>query len=141
MIQTNSNRDTIIEEIHRTRQRMAEKFGGNIAAILEDARKRQAASGRPVWKGPSSNKATDPSGELGRRFLMEKRGDGVPIILEESRKLSGRLPEYLLIDDAGLLLESFGQGEVGVVIDDALAVKGVLTKMDLVDCLTNAAKR
>jgi predicted HTH transcriptional regulator len=46
----------------------------------------------------------DPSGEIGRRFLMEKRGDGVPIILEESQKLSGRDPEYRLIDDAELLL-------------------------------------
>ena len=55
----------IIEEIHRRRQRMAEKFGGDIAAILEDARKRQAASGRPVWQGPSSNKAMDSSGQPG----------------------------------------------------------------------------
>lgn len=46
----------------------------------------------------------DPSDELGRGFLMEKRGDGVPIILEESQELSGRLPEYRLIDDAELLL-------------------------------------
>ena len=46
----------------------------------------------------------DPTGEFVRGFLMEKRGDGVPIILEESRKLSGRDPEYRLIDDAELLL-------------------------------------
>jgi ATP-dependent DNA helicase RecG len=46
----------------------------------------------------------ESSGEIGRRFLMEKRGDGVPIILEESRKLSGRDPVYRLIDDAELLL-------------------------------------
>ena len=46
----------------------------------------------------------DPSGEVGRRLYMEKRGDGVPIILEESRKLSGRDPIYRLIDDAELLL-------------------------------------
>ena len=46
----------------------------------------------------------DPSGEVGRRFYMEKRGDGVPIILEESRKLSGRDPSYRVIDDAELLL-------------------------------------
>jgi hypothetical protein len=51
-----NNRDTTIEEIHRTRREIAEKFGGDIAAILEDARKRQAASGRPVWRGPSSDK-------------------------------------------------------------------------------------
>jgi predicted HTH transcriptional regulator len=48
--------------------------------------------------------AEDPAGAIGRRFLMEKRGDGVPIILAESRKLSGRDPDYRLIDDAELLL-------------------------------------
>jgi hypothetical protein len=34
---------------------MAEKFGGDIAAILEDAWKRQEASGRAIWQGASSN--------------------------------------------------------------------------------------
>ena len=62
MIQKITIRDTIIDEIHRTRERMAEKFGGDIAAILEDARKRQEASGRAVWQGPSSNKALKPTG-------------------------------------------------------------------------------
>ena len=65
MIQTTTNRDTIIDEIHRIRERMAEKHGGDIAAILEDARKRQEASGRAIWQGPSSNKAVNPSGGSG----------------------------------------------------------------------------
>ena len=39
-----------------------------------------------------------------RTHMMEKRGDGVPIILEKSRNLSGREPVYRLIDDAELLL-------------------------------------
>jgi predicted HTH transcriptional regulator len=39
-----------------------------------------------------------------RAFIMDKRGEGVPIILSESKELSGRLPEYRLIDDAELLL-------------------------------------
>ena len=43
----------------------------------------------------------------GRGFLMDKRGEGVPIILSESRNLSGRLPEYLLIDDSELKLTLF----------------------------------
>ncbi len=43
-------------------------------------------------------------------------------------------------DDAGQLLKSFGNGEVGIIIDDDHAVKGVLTKMDLVDSLVNAPK-
>jgi len=50
-------------------------------------------------KCPVENEA-----ESGRHFLMEKRGDGVPIILDESRSLSGRDPKYQLIDDAELLL-------------------------------------
>lgn len=41
---------------------------------------------------------------VGRHYLMEKRGDGVPIIMDQSYRLSGRYPEYRLIDDAELLL-------------------------------------
>ena len=43
-------------------------------------------------------------GKVGRGFYMEKRGDGVPIILSESKKLSGKKPIYNLIDDSELLL-------------------------------------
>lgn len=39
-----------------------------------------------------------------RGFIMDKRGEGVPIIITESEKLSGRRPEYLLLDDAELKL-------------------------------------
>jgi ATP-dependent DNA helicase RecG len=50
-----------------------------------------------------------------RKFLMDKRGEGVPIILSESEKLSGRRPEYRLIDDSELMLTIFAaqtpQGE------------------------------
>ncbi|MEZ5537368.1 MAG: ATP-binding protein [Thiolinea sp.] len=39
-----------------------------------------------------------------RNFIMDKRGEGVPIILTESEALSGKRPVYRLIDDAELLL-------------------------------------
>ena len=42
--------------------------------------------------------------EAKRHYFMERRGEGVPIILTESNKLSGRFPEYRLIDDSELLL-------------------------------------
>ena len=42
-----------------------------------------------------------------RVFIMDKRGEGVPIILSESFELSGKRPEYLLIDDAELRLTIF----------------------------------
>jgi len=63
MTEKQNNRDTIVEEIHQTRRRMAENFDGDITAILDDARKRQAASGRPIWQGRSSNKALKPTGD------------------------------------------------------------------------------
>lgn len=45
---------------------------------------------------------------LGRSRMMERRGDGVPIILEESAELSGRRPEYVLLDETELQLIIWG---------------------------------
>ncbi len=42
-----------------------------------------------------------------RSFIMDKRGEGVPIIFTESEKLSGRRPEYKLLDDSELKLTIF----------------------------------
>ncbi|MCK5507393.1 MAG: transcriptional regulator, partial [Desulfobacterales bacterium] len=42
-----------------------------------------------------------------RSFIMDKRGEGVPIIITESEKLSGCKPVYLLLDDAELKLTIF----------------------------------
>ena len=39
-----------------------------------------------------------------RRYFMERRGDGVSIILRETRELCGRLPEYRLIDESEVRL-------------------------------------
>ena len=52
-----------------------------------------------------------PSG-VGRTRLMDRRGDGVPIIRRECRELSGRLPEYSLIDggELRLVIPAAGQG-------------------------------
>ena len=39
-----------------------------------------------------------------RQYMMDKRGEGVPIILQKSEALSGKKPVYRLIDEAELLL-------------------------------------
>ena len=39
-----------------------------------------------------------------RRYLMERRGDGVSIILQQSRETSGIQPEYKVVDDSSLVL-------------------------------------
>lgn len=42
--------------------------------------------------------------DLGRTLMMDRRGDGVPIVRNESLRLCGRLPEYSLIDESELRL-------------------------------------
>jgi len=39
-----------------------------------------------------------------RSHIMDKRGEGVPIILSRGEQLSGKTPEYRLIDDSELML-------------------------------------
>lgn len=46
--------------------------------------------------------------EAHRQHVMDRRGEGVPVILAESERLSGRRPEYRLLDDSELLLTIFG---------------------------------
>jgi hypothetical protein len=60
MTQKPTDRDTTIEEIHRTRRRIAEKFGHDLAAIVEDAKKRQGTSGHEIWKAKPQSSATPP---------------------------------------------------------------------------------
>ena len=43
-------------------------------------------------------------GSEDRRYFMERRGDGVPIILRETQELCGKLPEYRLIDNSEVCL-------------------------------------
>jgi ATP-dependent DNA helicase RecG len=45
--------------------------------------------------------------ESKRTFIMDKRGEGVPIIITDSEKLSGIRPKYELLDDAELKLTIF----------------------------------
>ena len=54
---------------------------------------------------------------LDRTHMMERRGDGVPIILEETYKLSGAYPEYTLLDDSELRLV------IGSAVSDPSGVK------------------
>ncbi len=46
----------------------------------------------------------DPSSRTGRRAYMEKRGEGVPLILRETEKLTGTAAIYTVLDQSELLL-------------------------------------
>ena len=52
-----------------------------------------------------------PAG-LGCSCVMDRRGDGVPIIMKECEKLSGCLPEYTVIDDSELRLVIRAAGHI-----------------------------
>ena len=43
-------------------------------------------------------------GSEDRQYFMERRGDGVPIIRRETKALSGKLPEYQVIDESEVCL-------------------------------------
>ena len=61
MTQKSPDRDTTIEDIHATRRRIAEKFGHDLAAIVQDAQKRQATSGHEIWRPKPKPSAASPS--------------------------------------------------------------------------------
>jgi len=65
---------------------------------------RQATRNELITSLLAETPVAETVGDVGRGFYMEKRGDGVPIILNESEKLSGKKPIYQLIDDSELLL-------------------------------------
>ena len=48
--------------------------------------------------------ASGVRGSEDRQYFMERRGDGVPIILRETRERCGRAPEYSVIDGSELRL-------------------------------------
>jgi len=68
---------------------------------------RQATRNELITSLLAETPVAETVGDVGRGFYMEKRGDGVPIILNESEKLSGKKPVYQLIDDSELLLTVF----------------------------------
>ncbi len=57
--------ESAIDEIHRIRREISERFNGDIAAIAADAARRQAESGRPVWQPNTTDNTLDRSGRSG----------------------------------------------------------------------------
>ena len=62
-----SHSDSTIRDIHAIREQLSDKFDGDMAAILEDARQRQQASGRRILQ----------RGELSNTAALSRDGLGV----------------------------------------------------------------
>ncbi|MDP3028164.1 MAG: ATP-binding protein [Deltaproteobacteria bacterium] len=84
---------------------------------IESMALRQATRNEMITSLLAETPVAEMVGNVGRGFYMEKRGDGVPIILRESKKLSGKEPVYRLIDDSELLLTIYSVGTERVDAD------------------------
>ena len=71
---------------------------------LESMEARQATRNEALTSVLARMPVGGMSGSEDRQYIMERRGDGVPIILRETRELSGKQPEYRLIDNSEVLL-------------------------------------
>jgi len=82
------NRDSIVEEVRKHREARAAKFGFNIRAMVEDARKRQAKSGHPIVDLTRQDKAKKPRKTPGKSLQKDgKLGNlGQPPISEANNR-------------------------------------------------------
>lgn len=48
-VETSADAESVIQELHRLRREISDRFHGDIDAIARDAARRLAESGRPVW--------------------------------------------------------------------------------------------
>lgn len=71
---------------------------------IESLALRQSTRNELITSLLAQIKIPDGNSNFSRMTIMDKRGEGVPIIISESEKLSGKKPEYELIDDSELLL-------------------------------------
>jgi predicted HTH transcriptional regulator len=65
---------------------------------------RQAARNEAITSLLARCPINDDSLSAHRQYIMDKRGEGVPIILEISERLSGKRPKYQLSDESELKL-------------------------------------
>jgi predicted HTH transcriptional regulator len=91
---------------------------GSIANTMtvESLAYRQAARNETLASLLAETKIPKDHDWLGtsRETFMDRRGEGVRIILRNSQALSGKIPEYRLFDEAELRLTLFAPPEVGL---------------------------
>ena len=71
---------------------------------VEDLPHRQATRNERITSLFGRMEATGIAGAGGRVFIIERRGDGVPIMRRRTEELTGRFPEFRLVGDADLLV-------------------------------------
>lgn len=78
---------------------------------------RQAARNETITSLLAKSPIEDNQSELTTRYtMMDKRGEGVSLILQRSEQLSGITPDYKLIDDSELLLTIYAPPELAETV-------------------------
>lgn len=76
--------------------------GGLVNTLTPDSLHLRQASRNPLVVSLLARCPAPPG--FGKQRLMESRGDGVPRIVDETKRLSGQTPEYSLVDESELRL-------------------------------------
>ena len=71
---------------------------------LESMGERQSTRNEVLTSVLGRMNASGIEGAGGRQYFIERRGDGVPIIRRETKELTGKEPQFRLIDDSELCL-------------------------------------
>lgn len=71
---------------------------------IESMVERQATRNEAIASAFARMPVGEIPGSGNRAFFMERRGDGVSIILRATQALSGRFPEYRVVDESDLFL-------------------------------------
>ena len=74
---------------------------------IEELAERQFSRNELICSAMSRCPIPENAPNAGRTSMMDRRGEGVPIILRESETLSGKRPEYRLLDGSELKLTFF----------------------------------
>ena len=93
---------------------------------VEAMRNRQATRNETLTSSLRTLAVGDIDGAGDRQYFLEQRGEGVPIIYEQTRELTGRDPEYQLLGGAELQLTipSARPPVAGIEADVSVSVAG-----------------
>ena len=91
---------------------------------IESMAERQATRNEAIASAFARMSVGEIPGSGNRGFFMERRGDGVSIILRTTRALSGRPPDYRVVDDSDLFLTLPAAETVATPGEAAVSVRG-----------------
>ena len=95
------------------------------ALTLEEMSERQFSRNELLCSALSRCAITESVQGVSRMTMMDRRGEGVPIILEEGMKIANKPPKYEILDDSEVKLTFFSALDIAEETCKTTAVGGV----------------